>query len=72
MVAEYHMGANMLLAYFHYCNKGLQPFALDGGGDLASIAGLNDRQMRFVHKTRDYVKANGNPITLYSQLKNRR
>jgi hypothetical protein len=58
IVAEYHMGANTLLAYFHYCNKGLYPFTLDGdASELVTMAELNPKQIRFVQNTRSYVKA---------------
>ncbi|SPN96749.1 uncharacterized protein DNG_00269 [Cephalotrichum gorgonifer] len=55
-VKEYHMGANILLAYFHYCNKGIYPFSNDcKEQDLRSLAELDDAMMAFVRETRAYV-----------------
>jgi hypothetical protein len=60
MVAEYHMGANILLAYFHYCNKGLHPFALNSNSpEFATMAALNPKQVEFIEFTRTYVKEKG-------------
>ncbi|CAH0026566.1 unnamed protein product [Clonostachys rhizophaga] len=56
-VREYHAGANILLAHFHYCNKNVHPFT-DGckDQDLRTLAGLEEDQIRFVHATRNYAK----------------
>ncbi|VUC34450.1 unnamed protein product [Clonostachys rosea] len=56
-VREYHAGANILLAYFHYCNKNVHPFT-DGckDQDLRTLAGLEEDQILFVRATRNYVK----------------
>lgn len=50
-------GANILLAHFHYCNKGLYPFSDEcKDKDLKNLASLDDDRIRFVHATRDYAK----------------
>jgi hypothetical protein len=49
MVTEYHGGANILLAHFHYCNKGWEPFTLNWDDKkAASRAELNDEQIQFM------------------------
>lgn len=51
-----HVGANILLAYFHYCNKGIYPFSNEcKEQDLRTLAELDDGMMAFVKETRDYV-----------------
>ncbi|PHH81697.1 hypothetical protein CDD83_3505 [Cordyceps sp. RAO-2017] len=56
-VREYHLGANILLAHFHYCNKGMYPFSDEcKDKDLRTLADLGDEELQFVHATRDYVK----------------
>lgn len=58
------MGANILLAYFHYCNKGLYPFAAEiDEQELAKAANLDVKQIRFIEWTRSYLKDNGMPVT---------
>ncbi|KAK7397609.1 hypothetical protein QQX98_013020 [Neonectria punicea] len=58
-VKEYHLGANILLAHFHYCNKGIYPFS-EGckDQDLRTLAGLDEEKIQFVHATRAYAKQN--------------
>ncbi|KAK0734452.1 hypothetical protein B0T26DRAFT_737127 [Lasiosphaeria miniovina] len=52
-VKEYNLGANTLLAYFHYCNKGIYPFSDDcKDQDLHSLAELDENAIRFVGETR--------------------
>jgi hypothetical protein len=59
MVAEYHMGANILLAYFHYCNKGGYPFGPEGDkADIVTVANLTPKQKTYVDKTRKHVRMN--------------
>ncbi|PFH56145.1 hypothetical protein XA68_17007 [Ophiocordyceps unilateralis] len=56
-VREYHNGANILLAHFHYCNKGVFPFSDEcKDKDLRTLADLGDDELQFVHATKDYVK----------------
>lgn len=56
VVTDDMLGANTLLAYFHYCNKGVYPFS-EGckDQDLQSLASLDDSSIRFVHYTRRYA-----------------
>ncbi|KAL2023444.1 hypothetical protein VTK56DRAFT_2440 [Thermocarpiscus australiensis] len=55
-VKEYNLGANTLLAYFHYCNKGIYPFSAEcKDQDLQSLAELNDETISFVHYTRRFA-----------------
>ncbi|KAH7170959.1 hypothetical protein EDB81DRAFT_876970 [Dactylonectria macrodidyma] len=58
-VKEYHLGANILLAHFHYCNKGIYPFS-EGckDQDLRTLAGLDEDKIQFVHATRACAKQN--------------
>ncbi|EKJ75419.1 hypothetical protein FPSE_04438 [Fusarium pseudograminearum CS3096] len=51
-VKEYHLGANILLAHFHYCNKGIYPFS-EGckDQDLRTLAGLDEEKIKFVRDT---------------------
>ncbi|KAF7553282.1 hypothetical protein G7046_g7146 [Stylonectria norvegica] len=56
-VKEYHLGANVLLAHFHYCNKGVYPFSAEcKDQELRGLAELDDEQIGFVHETREYAK----------------
>ncbi|KAJ4271889.1 hypothetical protein NW762_000598 [Fusarium torreyae] len=59
-VKEYHLGANILLAHFHYCNKGIYPFS-EGckDQDLRTLAGLDEEKIEFVHTTGTYAKRYG-------------
>ncbi|KAK3336155.1 hypothetical protein B0T19DRAFT_395938 [Cercophora scortea] len=57
-VKEYNLGANTLLAYFHYCNKGVYPFSADcRDQDLQGLAELNQDGMSLVKYTRQYASA---------------
>jgi hypothetical protein len=59
IIEELHMGANILLAYFHYCCKGFRPFDLDWDAtDTTSMAELDPDQIKFVQKTAGYVHSN--------------
>lgn len=50
------LGANTLLAYFHYCNKGIYPFSAEcRDADLRSLAELDDDAIELVRYTRKYV-----------------
>ena len=60
MIEELHMGANSLLAYFHYCCKGHRPFTLDWNAeDSVSMAALDPYQVNFIKRTAFHVQANG-------------
>jgi hypothetical protein len=66
LVGELHMGANILLAYFHYCTKGFRPFSLEWNAEQTlSMAKLNAEQVEFVKKTAAHVKANGKFYSLH-------
>jgi len=57
-VKEYNLGANTLLAYHHYCCKGVYPFAADcRDQDLQNLAELDDYGTSFVQFTRQCVSA---------------
>ncbi|KAM3431419.1 hypothetical protein MY4824_007129 [Beauveria thailandica] len=57
-VKEYHIGANIILAYFHYCNKGLYPFSDEcSDSELKSLAELNENDVKFVRCTANYARA---------------
>ena len=56
-------GANTLLAYFHYCNKGVYPFSEEcRDSDLQTLAELNDSAIQFVQYTRNYSNEHSKPI----------
>ncbi|KAG7293360.1 hypothetical protein NEMBOFW57_003408, partial [Staphylotrichum longicolle] len=53
-VKEYNLGANTLLAYFHYCNKAIYPFSAEcKDQDLRTLAELDDKAITFVRFTRE-------------------
>ncbi|KAM5355866.1 hypothetical protein ACJ41O_002512 [Fusarium nematophilum] len=59
-VKEYHLGANILLAHFHYCNKGIFPFSDEcKDQDLRTLAGLDEDKIKFVHSTSTFAKQHG-------------
>lgn len=46
-----------MLAWFHHCNKGSQPFSLDWSDIInLGLAELTPEQADFVQKTAGYVK----------------
>jgi hypothetical protein len=54
--ADRSTGANTLLAYFHYCNKGVYPFSDEcRDQDLQTLADLDNWAVSFVHDTRRYA-----------------
>ncbi|KAL5614365.1 hypothetical protein BROUX41_004471 [Berkeleyomyces rouxiae] len=55
-VSEYHLGANILLSYWHYCCKGLYPFS-EGCSqkELESLAELDEGEIRYVRDMREYI-----------------
>ncbi|KAK6079123.1 tetratricopeptide repeat domain containing protein [Seiridium cupressi] len=49
-------GANILLAYFHYCNKGIYPFSMEcSDQDLSTLAKLDPAKVKFVQGTRAII-----------------
>ncbi|KAI0136535.1 hypothetical protein BJ170DRAFT_15910 [Xylariales sp. AK1849] len=57
MVREYQLGANILLAYFHYCNKGIFPFSVECKvQDLSTLAKLDGKKILYVSRTRAIVE----------------
>ncbi|KAJ0100752.1 hypothetical protein J7T55_003960 [Diaporthe amygdali] len=57
MVEQYHLGANIFLAYYHYCNKGVYPFSTEcKDSELQILAELDDESINFVKYTRDYAR----------------
>ena len=49
-------GAITLLAYFHYCNKGIFPFSDEcKDQELKNLAELDDEAVQFVHSTRKHA-----------------
>ncbi|KAL7628686.1 hypothetical protein AAE478_000201 [Parahypoxylon ruwenzoriense] len=57
MVREYQMGANILLAYFHYCNKGVYPFSVEcKEQDLSTLADLDESNVKLIQFTRSTVE----------------
>ncbi len=54
-----HIGALIILAHFHYCNKGKLPFSLADSYEtleqLKKIAELDEEQTMFVRNTSIYV-----------------
>lgn len=65
LVGELHTGANILLAYFHYCCKGFRPFALDwDAADTKTMAELDECQIQFVKQTAAHVQKNSNTSLL--------
>jgi hypothetical protein len=64
VIEELHLGANILLAYFHYCCKGFQPFAPDWDpSETTSMAHLDPEQINFVQQTARYVQSNSEAIS---------
>lgn len=50
---QYYTGAITLLAYFHYCNKGVFPFTESAREqDLRNLASIDHDAMQFVQYTR--------------------
>ncbi|KDN62222.1 hypothetical protein CSUB01_02451 [Colletotrichum sublineola] len=57
-VQEYHLGGTILLAYFHYCNKGIYPFSEEcRDQDLRTLAQLDEDAVQFIHWTRSQAMA---------------
>jgi hypothetical protein len=64
-VSEIQMGANILLAYFHYSCKGCRVFE-DGwkAEKMKSMASLDEDQAHFIQITAAYVKTNSMHLSL--------
>jgi hypothetical protein len=56
LISQLHGGANMMLAYFHYCNKGQRPFASDLDSEEFAMAELNQEQISFIRATAREIK----------------
>lgn len=50
-------GANIFLAYYHYCNKSVYPFSNEcKDSDLQNLAELDQTSINFVQYTRNYAE----------------
>jgi hypothetical protein len=68
LVEELHTGANVLLAHFHYCNKGSHPFAMDWrstNNSSISFAELDPEQMLYMQEATDEVERRGQHSTQF-------
>jgi hypothetical protein len=55
-----HNGAKILLAYFHYCNKGIRHFMIDWASpEQRARAELNAEQVEFMRTTAVEIKKRG-------------
>ncbi|KAK3114204.1 hypothetical protein LTR53_007704 [Teratosphaeriaceae sp. CCFEE 6253] len=60
LVEELHNGAKIMLAHFHYCNKGSRPFDMDWTDVRnTSFARLDKEQAMFLKETNEDVAAKG-------------
>ncbi len=58
MVESLHNGAKVLLAYFHYCNKGNYPFRMDWTApDRVNYMELDEEQVNFMRQTSEEISA---------------
>jgi hypothetical protein len=64
-ISEIQMGANILLAYFHYSCKGYRVFE-EGwkAEEMKSMASLSEEQAQFIQTTAAYVKTNSMHLSL--------
>ncbi len=68
-VKELHHGSTILLAYFHYCNKGSHPLLMDWEVSLdIPLADLNTEQVRFMRETSEHVKEKCKPTLSLFEL----
>lgn len=59
LVSELYLGANILLAHFHYCCKGFRPFSINWNpNESTSMAKLNEEQILFIKETAVYADHN--------------
>lgn len=64
LVLKRLQGANIILAYFHYCTKGLYPFSEEcSDSELTKLAELDEKDVKFVQLTRKYAKHRGKSRT---------
>ncbi|KAI0195968.1 hypothetical protein F4808DRAFT_452796 [Astrocystis sublimbata] len=57
MTSNVRPGANILLAYFHYCNKGIYPFSPEcKEQDLKTLAALSEMKSQFIRQTKAHVE----------------
>jgi hypothetical protein len=61
-------GANIILAHFHYCNKGIMPFSEEcEDQDLRTLAHLDEDKIMFVRATRAHIERHSeSPIPPHS------
>lgn len=64
-MSEMEMGANILLAHFHYSCKGYRIFEQGWRAEETRSMELNAEQVQFIQKTAAYVKANSMFIPCY-------
>lgn len=58
-------GANIFLAYYHYCNKSVYPFSKDcKDSDLQNLADLDQTSISFVQYTRNYAEEHSKSLQL--------
>jgi hypothetical protein len=71
-IEELHNGSKIMLAYFHYCNKGSHPFAMDWTIERnIRQAELKPEQLEFLVRTTQLVKERGTrqyPIQPFRKL----
>ncbi len=61
-----HNGAKVLLAYFHYCNKGSYPFKMDWTEpDQVSCMELDEEQARFIRQTTEEINQKGKSCIIF-------
>ena len=60
-VEELHQGAKIMLAFFHYCNKGGHPFATDfwNSSCHVAMAELDAEQLDFLRTTCEQIRQKG-------------
>ncbi|KAJ1327396.1 hypothetical protein MN608_06723 [Microdochium nivale] len=62
-INKQHLGANVILAHFHYLNKGVVPFSLSndaaGRAQLAKAAELDQYYVQFVYDTSSLIADHG-------------
>lgn len=64
MVQQYHLGANIVLAYFHYCNRGTYPFSDEcKESELKGLADLNEDAVDLVGWTREQANNKFNSMS---------
>jgi hypothetical protein len=60
LIEQLHSGAQTMLAYFHYCNKGHQPFALaHESNEVFTMAELDTEQLGFIRDIAKELKKRG-------------